>query len=172
MLPSNHNTDELWKAFFTLINITIVLCFLVFGYVVLEKQIHEYLNKPGYSDEELLEATKKRDIKLRQERNENWDLIEKGIHVKTGLIADENLQIIIANCTSCHSAKLLTQNRATREGWKSMIKWMQETQGLPDLGAKEPKILNYLAKHYAPKEVGRRANLNIEATEWYILNLE
>ena len=88
------------------------------------------------------------------------------------MIADDNLQLVIASCTSCHSAKLITQNRATIEGWKSMIKWMQETQGLPDLGTRKPKILNYLAKHYSPKEVGRRANLNIEATEWYILNLE
>lgn len=109
---------------------------------------------------------------MSQERNNDWDLIEDGIHVQPGLMADENLQLIIGTCTPCHSAKLITQNRATRTGWKNMIVWMQETQGLNDLGDNEPKVLDYLAKHYAPQEVGRRQNLDIGAIEWYILNLE
>lgn len=92
---------------------------------------------------------------------------ENGIHLATGLIQDENVQLIIGNCTSCHSAKMVTQNRATREGWNSMIVWMQETQGLWDLGDNEPLILDYLAKHYAPKKQGRRAPLTDIA--WYDL---
>lgn len=100
----------------------------------------------------------------------NWDLIEDGVHLRTGLKDDENLQLVIGACTSCHSAKLITQNRATREGWKQMFDWMYATQGLPDLGVHEPKILDYLAEHYAPEEVGRRQNLDVEAIEWYILD--
>ena len=53
-----------------------------------------------------------------------------------------------------------------------MIVWMQETQGLGDLGSNEPKIINYLAKHYAPEEVGRRQNLPVEEIKWYVLELE
>jgi hypothetical protein len=92
---------------------------------------------------------------------------ENGIHLATGLAEDENLQLIIGNCTSCHSAKMVTQNRASREGWKTMILWMQATQGLWDLGDNEPLILDYLAEHYAPKKKGRRAPLTDIA--WYDL---
>lgn len=85
----------------------------------------------------------------------------------TGLADDPNIQIIVANCTACHSAKLVTQNRATREGWKSMIRWMQKTQNLWELGKNEDLILDYLAKNYAPENKGRRAPL--ENIEWYEL---
>lgn len=94
--------------------------------------------------------------------------IENGIHVLTGLKVDENWELVRQNCTACHSPKLVTQNRATREGWKKMIRWMQQTQNLWDLGENEPKILDYLAKNYAPKASGRRAQLDI--TEWYEIN--
>ena len=80
---------------------------------------------------------------------------------------DETFPLIIANCTSCHSAKLITQNRATREGWASMIDWMQATQGLWKFDEHEPQILDYLAKYYSPTETGRRENLAVE--EWYEL---
>ena len=100
------------------------------------------------------------------------DRVVDGIHVATGMIYDKNFQIVKNACTSCHSAKLVTQNKATRDGWKQMIRWMQATQGLPDLGKNEAKILDYLAKNYAPQEFGRRANLNPEEIEWYDLNLQ
>ncbi len=98
--------------------------------------------------------------------------IENGIHIATGLIAAEGFKLVRSNCTSCHSAKLVTQNRATREGWAQMIDWMQEKQGLWDLREKEPIILDYLAKHYAPEQMGRRSNIDPEEVEWYILELE
>ena len=53
-----------------------------------------------------------------------------------------------------------------------MIVWMQETQGLSDLGDSEPKILDYLSEHYAPKEIGRTKSLDVAEIEWYILELE
>lgn len=88
----------------------------------------------------------------------------------TGLVVDDALPLVRGNCVGCHSAKLITQNRATREGWKSMIVWMQETQKLWDLGENEDEILDYLAKHYAPEQVGRRQNL--KNVEWYDLEEE
>lgn len=89
------------------------------------------------------------------------------IDTATGLIVDNALPIVIGNCTACHSAQLITQNRATREGWHSMIVWMQETQKLWDLGENEAVILDYLEEHYSPEKVGRRKNL--ENIEWYNL---
>jgi len=103
---------------------------------------------------------------------DDWDKVVDGIHVKTGLAFDENFQLVRGTCTACHSAKLVTQNRATREGWKEMIIWMQATQGLQNLGDNEKPILDYLAKHYAPEEMGRRANIDMDEVEWYILDLE
>lgn len=94
-------------------------------------------------------------------------LVIDGIHVATSLIVDDRFQLVKNNCTNCHSGKLITQNRATREGWEQMIRWMQETQGLWDLGESESIILDYLAEHYAPKKQGRRAPL--KNIEWYEL---
>ena len=95
------------------------------------------------------------------------DLIEDGVHVATGLKFDDGFNQVKASCLACHSSKLITQNRATRDGWKKMIRWMQETQNLWDLGPNEDIILDYLAKNYAPEETGRRAQLT--DIEWYVL---
>ena len=97
------------------------------------------------------------------------DRIENGIHVATGLKVAEGFEVVRRTCTACHSAKLVIQNRADRQGWQGMIRWMQATQGLWDLGEQEEVILTYLAANYAPEEVGRRANLDLDAIEWYIL---
>lgn len=94
--------------------------------------------------------------------------IENGVHLPTGFIVDEGYEQVVSTCTACHSAKLVTQNRATREGWISMIRWMQATQNLWDLGENEEVIVRYLAKNYAPVKIGRRKKL--ENIEWYELN--
>lgn len=94
------------------------------------------------------------------------DLVEDGVHVATGLIEGEGLMMVVANCTNCHSAKLVTQNRFTKEGWIKVIRWMQETQGLWDLGENEEAIVSYLSTHYAPEIRGRRKPLEVE---WYSL---
>ena len=96
------------------------------------------------------------------------DRIENGIHVRTGLIDAEGLMLVVNNCTNCHSAKLVTQNRMTAERWNATIKWMQETQNLWDLGRNQDVIVNYLVTNYPPKSVGRRAVFT--AINWYELN--
>ena len=95
------------------------------------------------------------------------DRIENGVHVGTGFIEGEGLTEVINNCTNCHSAKLVTQNRMSRERWEATIRWMQETENLWDLGNNEDIIVNYLATHYAPTKKGRRQNLS--NIEWYEL---
>jgi hypothetical protein len=101
------------------------------------------------------------------ESEDDFDKIENGIHVRTGFVEGEGLMTVVNNCTNCHSAKLVTQNRMNEEGWKATIKWMQETQNLWDLGKNEDIIVKYLATYYAPEKKGRRQNLaNIE---WYVL---
>lgn len=64
------------------------------------------------------------------------------------------------NCTACHSANLVTQNSGTRNHWESLIRWMQDTQGLWEFEAEtEETILDYLAEYYGPKEDTRRPAL-------------
>ena len=78
----------------------------------------------------------------------------------TGLVIDEGWQVVSANCTVCHSAKLVTQNSGSRNHWQGLIRWMQDTQGLwaftPEM---ENTILDYLATHYGPKAGARRPPL-------------
>ncbi|MDC6361823.1 monoheme cytochrome C [Muricauda sp. SP22] len=147
------NFEEQIKAFVSVLAIFLLLMLVLFGGLF-------YFNnrKPKINLEEI-------PVEISEE---DFDKVENGIHLATGFIEDEGMQVTIQNCTGCHSAKLVTQNRMSREGWKATIVWMQETQNLWDLGANEKLILNYLSKNYAPTNKGRRQNL--EVAEWYELN--
>ena len=93
--------------------------------------------------------------------------VENGIHIRTGLIAAEGLETVITNCTTCHSSKLVIQNRMGVAQWNATIRWMQKTQGLWELGENQKIIVDYLVTNYPPVEKGRRAALtNID---WYPL---
>jgi cytochrome c1 len=95
------------------------------------------------------------------------DLIENGIHIRTGFIDDVGLMTVVNNCTTCHSSKLVIQNRMNTDRWNATIKWMQKTQNLWELGPNQKIIVDYLVKNYPPIEKGRRASLtNIN---WYEL---
>jgi len=95
------------------------------------------------------------------------DRIENGIHVRTGLIDAKGLMNVVTNCTNCHSAKLVIQNRMNEERWNATIFWMQKTQNLWDLGSNQKIIVDYLVSNYPVKETGRRSMLtNIK---WYEL---
>ncbi len=95
------------------------------------------------------------------------DEIKDGLDVATGFVAQGDYVLVKSTCTTCHSSKLVLQNRASRQGWQEMIIWMQETQKLWDLGENEDKILDYLATYYGPKKKGRRSPLQVE--EWYVI---
>jgi len=94
------------------------------------------------------------------------DTIKKD--TETGLVTDKNLYMVKAQCTSCHSSKLILQNRFTRDGWKQKIRWMQANHNLWDLGETEKQVLDYLEKYYAPEAtVARREPL--KNIKWYKL---
>jgi hypothetical protein len=93
------------------------------------------------------------------------------IDPETGLIVDENLYMVKAQCTGCHSTKLISANHFTREGWKQKIRWMQANHNLLELGETEKQVLDYLEKNYAPVQVvSRRAPL--KDIKWYDLKLK
>lgn len=88
---------------------------------------------------------------------------------ETGLIVDENLYMVKAQCTNCHSTKLIIANRFTRDGWKQKIRWMQANHNLWELGDAEKPVLDYLEKNYSPTaSVARRAPL--KDIKWYKLD--
>ncbi|NIJ55882.1 hypothetical protein FHS68_005075 [Dyadobacter arcticus] len=91
------------------------------------------------------------------------------IDAETGLISDPNLLMVKAQCISCHSSKLIIQNRFTRDGWKQKIRWMQAKHNLWDLGETEKQVLDYLEKNYSPTVgIARRAPL--KNIKWYKLD--
>lgn len=60
--------------------------------------------------------------------------------------------LVQAHCGACHSLALVTQNRMSRERWLGTIRWMQDKQGLWDLGDAESEIIDYLANNYGVTE--------------------
>jgi len=96
------------------------------------------------------------------------EVFADGFHTETGLIEGNGVELVVQNCTSCHSAQLIMQNRMSKNSWAQTIKWMQDTQNLWDLEENHEAILLYLSTHYAPQKKGRRQNLEI--TEWYELD--
>jgi len=107
-------------------------------------------------------------ITREQASQRNPDAIENGIHLGTGLIVADGYREVINNCTQCHSASLVTQNRMDAKGWEATIRWMQETQNLWDLGKNKALIIDYLVTNYPVENKGRRVPL--KDIEWYRLN--
>jgi hypothetical protein len=93
------------------------------------------------------------------------DTIENGIHVRTGLKEGKGLMTVVNNCTNCHSAKLIIQNRMDAHSWNATIKWMQQTQNLWELGGNQQVIVDYLVTNYPVKKTARRPGLVI--SNWY-----
>ncbi len=139
------------------------ICLLAFCYVLFGNVVSGWFDFSSVPSKTAIQRTK---------TTPKSEQVVDGIHLETGLVYAEGFDIVRGTCTACHSAKLVTQNRASREGWKQMLTWMQATQGLWELGEQEPIILDYLATHYAPEAIGRRANIDMKEVEWYILNLE
>lgn len=76
---------------------------------------------------------------------------------RTGLIKDDNWELIGQHCAACHSLQLVTANRFDRQTWLETIRWMQKTQKLWQFDPEtEDKILTYLANNYAPTTHVRR----------------
>lgn len=88
---------------------------------------------------------------------------EPQIDKETGLLVAPGFEEVKKTCTVCHSAMMITQNKADRDGWLEMIRWMQKNQGLwPLEPALEKTILDYLAANYGPTATSRRAPLEVQ----------
>ena len=90
-------------------------------------------------------------------------LAAQNIDPQSGLIIDSGFAVVKKQCSVCHSAQLITQNKASYQGWLATLRWMQKKQGMQSLSQQtEALILNYLAKNYAPEQTGRRKPLVVE----------
>jgi hypothetical protein len=80
------------------------------------------------------------------------------IDAATGLIKASGWENVRAHCGGCHSHALVTQQRADRQTWLDMIRWMQASQNLWQFPTDiEAQILDYLAANYPPQASRRRA---------------
>lgn len=151
------NQEEIKKGIQAIARLSMVILFLtgivalLLGYYAIDPSLSAFKNR----------------LKTEQVVEDPFDKIENGIHLRTGLIEAKGLMSVVNNCTNCHSAKLVTQNRMNRERWTSTIRWMQETQNLWDLGDQEEIIINYLITNYPALKKGRRSLLT--EIEWYEL---
>ncbi len=76
----------------------------------------------------------------------------------TGLIRNPGWELVRIHCGGCHSHATVTGQRADRQTWLGMIRWMQATQNLWQFDvATEARILDYLAENYPPQPNQRRA---------------
>lgn len=139
-----------------------LLMFLFLLFVITGGGLVYYVVNPDFFD-----FNTKTETLVLEQVEEDEDRIENGIHVRTGLINADGLMTVVNNCTNCHSAKLVIQNRMTAEHWNATIKWMRETQNLWDLGRNQEVIVNYLVTNYPPETKGRRMVLT--DIDWYEL---
>ena len=64
-----------------------------------------------------------------------------------GLPPVSGVELVIKNCTVCHSADIILENHMSRKAWDKTITWMQKEQGLWELNKEVRKIiLDYLSK--------------------------
>lgn len=76
----------------------------------------------------------------------------------TGLKVSPGWELVRAHCGGCHSHALVTRQRADRQTWLDIIRWMQASQNLWQFEAQtEAQILDYLAANYPPQANRRRA---------------
>jgi hypothetical protein len=144
------------KGFYKIVMVGMALMLIAAGMVLGLR----YLGTP-YETTESMEAQDSEQLSL------DPNAIVDGVHVRTGLKDGPGLTQVVNNCTTCHSAKLVIQNRMGKEQWNATIRWMQQTQGLWDLGNNHEIIVNYLITQYPPIKKGRRAPL--VDIEWYDL---
>ena len=59
----------------------------------------------------------------------------------------EGVELVVKNCTACHSVDIILQNHMSRKGWNAQIVLMQKEQGMGSLNKEDRKvILDYLSK--------------------------
>jgi hypothetical protein len=54
-------------------------------------------------------------------------------------------------CYTCHSFRIITQQRLPESTWDELMDWMVDRHGMPPLSPEDRKaVVSYLAKHFSP----------------------
>lgn len=83
----------------------------------------------------------------------NWVASSSGMEVKSAgdgiLTPGENMELVAAICSACHSLHMVAQQGLSRSRWDKMLDWMIEEQGMEELaGDDREAVLDYLTKYY------------------------
>ncbi len=66
-----------------------------------------------------------------------------------GLPPGAGREDVFVQCSTCHSLRLVMQQRLSRERWEEILEWMVEEQGMAALSYPEQdRILDYLGTHF------------------------
>jgi hypothetical protein len=66
-----------------------------------------------------------------------------------GLPPGPGQEVVYYTCNVCHSIRLVTQQRLSRERWDKLLEGMVEEQGMAEPAPQDRElILDYLAAHY------------------------
>ena len=75
----------------------------------------------------------------------------------SGLPRTPGHETVYYQCTYCHSAQIIMQQRLPRSRWDYLLNWMVAQQGMPEPSPEaRAEILDYLVRHFSP-ESGRAA---------------
>jgi hypothetical protein len=67
-----------------------------------------------------------------------------------GLPPGPGQEVVYYTCNACHSIRLVTQQRLSRERWDGLLDWMVEEQGMAEPAPEDRElILDYLGTHYS-----------------------
>lgn len=83
----------------------------------------------------------------------NWITQASGSPVKSAgdgiLTPGENMDLVAAVCSACHSLHLVAQQGLSKASWDETLQWMIDEQGMDELNAEDREaILVYLSTYY------------------------
>ncbi len=83
----------------------------------------------------------------------NWATSSSGMEVKSAgdgiLTPGENMELVAAICSACHSLHMVSQQGLSRSRWDKMLDWMIEEQGMEELSQDDREaVLDYLSMYY------------------------
>ncbi len=83
----------------------------------------------------------------------NWILETSAAPVKSPgegiLTPGENMELVAAVCSACHSLHLVKQQGLSKESWDETLEWMVDEQGMDELAPEDHEaVLVYLSTYY------------------------
>ncbi len=69
-----------------------------------------------------------------------------------GLPESDGVELVYYLCSSCHSIRLVTQQRVTEARWDYLLDWMVKEQNMPALPPEDRAVvLAYLSRHFSTR---------------------